>query len=107
MGSTCTCDDPDIVVVRDRNMAFPYVSGNPYSRYCKGCKQRHFCSKTHWENADQKHVIPEGESEPVHVDDYEDENYFECPKCGNPHFGFPDDCACGADYEWPDEAGED
>lgn len=103
MGESCSCEDPELVVVKDRNMALPYVSGNPYSRYCLGCGRRYFCSESYWLKADEKYVIPNRRDEPVHVDDYEDENYFECPKCEEPHFGHPDGCDCGAEYEWPDE----
>lgn len=104
MAEACTCDDPNLVTVNDRNMAPVYVSGNKYSRYCTGCGRRYFCKDTFWKNADQKFVIPDGEDEPIPVDEYEDENFFECPECDEPHFGTPDECdACGAPYEWGDD----
>lgn len=96
----CTCDDPDLVTVKDRNMAKPYVAGNPYSRYCRNCKRRYFCADSFWEKAKEKFVIGLGADEPVHVDDYDEENFFECPECDKPHFGMPSGCDCGADYEW-------
>lgn len=99
----CTCDDPDLVTVKDRNMDQPYVAGNPYSRYCRNCGRRYFCANSFWEKAKEKFVIAINGDEPVHVDDYEEENYFECPKCDKPHFGEPDGCEnCGADYNWDD-----
>lgn len=98
----CTCDDPDLVVVKDRNMGLPYVSGNPYSRYCRTCGRRYFCGKSFWKRAIDKFVIPLDDDEPVSVDDYEDENFFECPKCDEPHFGQPESCDCGAEYQWED-----
>jgi hypothetical protein len=103
MGDGCSCDDPELVAAKDRSMEPIYISGNPYSRYCLGCGRRYFCKDTFWENADEKYVIPKDGDEPVHVDDYDEENFFECPECGQPHFGTPDDCdSCGAEYAWED-----
>jgi hypothetical protein len=105
MATGCSCDDPELVAVNDRNMAPVYVSGNPYSRYCTNCGRRYFCADSFWENSDDKHVIPDGEDEPVPFDEYEAENAFECPAdgCGTVHFGYPDQCdACGQTYKWED-----
>lgn len=103
----CSCDDPDLVPVKDLNMDLPYVSGNPYSRYCRGCGRRYFCAKGFWERAKQKFVIPTNGDEPVEVDEYDDDNYFECPECGQPLFGFPDSCEdCGTEYDWGDSKGD-
>ena len=100
----CTCSDPDVVVTQDRNMSLPYVSGNAYCRYCRNCGRRYFCKKSFWQNIKEKFVIPMNGSEPEPVEDYDDENYFECPKCDHPHFGEPDSCEnCGAEYEWGSE----
>lgn len=104
MAEPCSCDDPELVTTVDRNMAPVYVSGNPYSRYCVNCGRRYFCKGSYWEKSDDKHVIPKGDEEPIPVDEYEDENFFECPKCGHPHFGQPDECeACDAKFKWSDE----
>lgn len=103
----CTCDSPDLVAVKDRNMARPYVSGNPYSRFCKGCGRRYFCAASFWERAKEKFVIPLGGDSPVSVSDFDDENYFECPQCDAPHFGHPAACECGAEYEWSDASADD
>jgi len=104
----CSCEDPDLVLVKDRNMALPYVSGNPYSRYCRGCSRRYFCKGTLWERAKDKFVIPNNDDEPIPVEDYEDENYFECPKCEHPMFGYPDSCEeCGEEYDWGDAKPDD
>lgn len=101
--SACTCDDPDLVVVNDRNMAAIYVPGNPYSRFCLYCGRRYFCSNSFWEQADEKYIIPKGDDEPIPAEEYDDENFFECPECDHPHFGFPDECeACGVGFDWPD-----
>lgn len=99
----CTCDDPDLVPVKDCNLLPPYTSGNPYSRYCRTCGRRYFCAKSFWEKAKERFIIPSGEGDPVHTDEYDDENYFECPSCGKPHFGYPDVCGCGVEYDWGDE----
>lgn len=97
----CDCDDPNLVIVTDRNMAPVYSPGNPYSRLCTNCSRRYFCSKEHWTGADERYVIPKGEEEPVHEDDFDDENLFECPNCGHPNFGQPSECeACGEEYVW-------
>lgn len=101
--SDCSCDDPDLVVVRDRNMALPYVCGNPFSRYCTNCGRRYFCKESFWDNASEKWVIPNGDDEPIPIEDYDEENFFECPECDSPHFGFPDGCECGAKYQWDSE----
>jgi len=46
-------------------------------------------------------VIPEGESKPVPVEEYDEENYFECPNCDHPQFGEPSECGnCGVEYTW-------
>lgn len=105
VGSACSCDDPDEVLVFDRNLAMPYVDGNPYGRFCRSCKRRVFCSEDFWKNADEKYVIPEGEEEPVHVSEFDGdqyENFFECiaENCREPHFGKPSGCGCGAEYNW-------
>lgn len=102
--AACTCEEPELVPVKDRNMAPSYVSGNPYSRYCLGCGRRYFCKDYVWESSDEKYVIPKGEEEPVPIEEFDDENFFECPECGAPHFGFPDSCGdCGVGYTWEDE----
>lgn len=102
--SACSCDDPELVVVYDKNMEKPYVSGNRYCRFCRNCGRRYFCKDTYWEQADEQWVIPMGEDEPIPGDQYEaeyDENFFNCPECGHPHFGEPDSCEqCEADYNW-------
>jgi len=100
--SPCTCDDPDIVTVKDRNMEPSYIAGNPYSRFCKNCGRRYFCKASFWSGDDEKHIIPGNEEEPVSIEEYNDEygNFFECPECGEPHFGEPDECGCGAVYQW-------
>lgn len=99
----CSCSDPDVVVTQDRNMALPYVSGNKFCRFCRGCKRRYFCKASFWINAAKKFVIPKDSDEPVPVEDFEDENYFECPSCDHPHFGEPSNCEnCGVEYQWED-----
>lgn len=103
MGDGCTCDDPSLVTIKDMNLTLPYVSGNAYSRYCQTCGRRYFCKKSFWKRAAEKFVIPKNEDEPIHVDDFDERdgcNFFECPQCDEPHFGQPDDCECGADYQW-------
>lgn len=101
----CTCDDAELVAVKDRNMAPVYVAGNPYSRYCLGCGRRYFCKSTYWKDALKKYIIPRNDDEPVPADEYDDENFFECPQCGEPQFGLPDDCeACDQEYDWPEES---
>lgn len=99
--SGCTCDDPDLVAAKDQNMSLPFVSGNPFSRFCRTCGRRYFCAKKFWEKATNRFIIPEGEDEPIPAEDYED--YFECPAdgCSHPHIGTPDECgSCGAEYDW-------
>lgn len=106
MGNGCTCSDPDLVPVKDQKMSLPYVSGNPYSRYCRTCGRRYFCAKSFWERAKERFIIPQGEDDPVPADEYDgDEEYFECPDdgCHKPHFGQPDGCSCGAEYVWDDD----
>lgn len=106
MGDGCDCDDPELVAVKDREKEESYVSGNPYSRFCLNCRRRYFCKQSFWERAKEKFVIPFGDSEtePVPAEEYAEredtDNFFECPKCGHPHFGKPDDCDCGAEYQW-------
>lgn len=105
---SCNCDEPDVVPVIDRNLAPTYISGNPYARLCRNCGQRHFCKGSFWEDSENKYVIPRAEGDedpdPIPVEEYEDENYFECPKCGKPRFGEPKKCeACGVEYEWEDD----
>jgi hypothetical protein len=101
----CTCDDPELVAVMDRNMVPVYVSGNKYCRYCLGCGRRYFCKKTFWERAKEKWVIPQGDDDPVPVEEFDDENFFECPECDHPHFGYPDECEnCSQPYGWDEKA---
>lgn len=101
----CTCDDPDLVPVKDMNLNLPFISGNPYSRFCRCCGRRYFCAKSFWERAAEKFIIPENEKSPVPAEEYgdgEERNFFECPGCGHPHFGFPESCEgdCDAVYDW-------
>ena len=74
--SGCTCEEPDLVPVKDRNMERSYVSGNPYSRYCRTCGRRYFCAKSYWEHAGEKFVIPVDDDEPVRLDEYDGDNHF-------------------------------
>lgn len=91
----CTCDDPNLIPVKDGNLDVPYKDGNPYARYCTNCERRYFCAKSFFQKAAEKFLIPEGSNEPVH--------YFECPKCGADQTGEPDCCTdCGVEYEWDD-----
>lgn len=100
----CTCADPELVPVMDLKMRLPYVSGNAYSRFCLCCGRRYFCKKSFWEKANQKFVIPRGEDEPIPVEEYEEENFFECPECGKPQFGTPSECKeCAVPYDWGEE----
>lgn len=115
----CSCADPDLVPTKDENMTLPYVSGNPYSRFCRGCGRRYFCAKRFWTRAATQYVIPRGESEPVEYDgddepdeadeadetddesdETDEDNQFECPACDRSHTGYPDACECGAEYDW-------
>jgi len=105
----CSCEEPDLVPVNDRNLSLGYVSGNKYSRFCRTCGRRYFCTKSFWEKAAEKFIIPFESKEPVAAGEYDDENYFECPQCGKPHFGYPVDCDdCGVAFGWDvDERGDD
>lgn len=107
MAKGCSCSDPDLVVVKDRSMSLPYVSGNAYSRYCRTCGRRYFCKKSFWKRAAEKFIIPRDSSDPVSAEDFAGndtyDNFFTCPGCDEPHFGYPSDCDCGAEYEWPDQ----
>lgn len=118
MPESCECGNGEFVPALDLKMVPSHVPGNKYCRICSGCGKRHFCSKDHYEQSDNKHVVPVKETKPVEATECEScgeqtwengahecarcgANIFDCPSCGDEVHGEPDECPhCGVDYDW-------
>lgn len=107
------------IIAKDLSIASSVVPGNPFCRYDTENEQRKYCSKSLWNDADEKYVIPEGGSIPrkhVECEVCENDSYRTdddaCGRCGTPIFDCPNDCGavvhgeaekchnCDAPYSW-------
>jgi hypothetical protein len=99
--SGCCVPESEMLVVRDRNMDYPWKGGNKYSRICPSCGHRQFCAKSYWM---QRYHDPEATAHVLRKgDDTEPLPAFECPfeDCTGMLVDFPDECgACNNPIEW-------
>lgn len=92
--------ESEMLVVRDRNMDYPWKDGNKYSRRCPECGAMQFCAKGYWQTRfhdvdSTAHVIKKGGEEPKPA--------YPCPygDCDGVLVGEPDECpTCEQEIEW-------
>ena len=99
--SGCCVPEAEMLVVRDRNMDYPWKGGNKYARICPQCGKRQFCAKSYWQqryHGDDAvaYIIKKGEEgEPVPA--------YECPfgDCDGMLVDYPSECGrCEEPIEW-------